>query len=118
MRVRLLALDVADWHLKLQSRRGRIAAALPLLKMRVLRVAALVAAANAFVATRANSSRRTPRHRREINSGTQVAPLAARRPVAVRGAPEDAADAKIDSFVKDNKVRVGVRMASRRRAPP
>ncbi|CAH0371172.1 unnamed protein product [Pelagomonas calceolata] len=49
--------------------------------MRVLRVAALVAAANAF-----------------------VAPLAARRPVAVRGAPEDAADAKIDSFVKDNKV--------------
>ena len=34
----------------------------------------------------------------------QVAPLAARRPVAVRGAPEDAADAKIDSFVKDNKV--------------
>ena len=37
-------------------------------------------------------------------NGTQVAPLAARRPVAVRGAPEDAADAKIDSFVKDNKV--------------
>ena len=33
-----------------------------------------------------------------------MAPLAARRPVAVRGAPEDAADAKIDSFVKDNKV--------------
>ena len=33
-----------------------------------------------------------------------MAPRAARRPVAVRGAPEDAADAKIDSFVKDNKV--------------
>ena len=33
-----------------------------------------------------------------------MAPLAARRPGAVRGAPEDAADAKIDSFVKDNKV--------------
>ena len=47
-----------------------------------------------------------------------MAPLAARRPVAVRGAPEDAADAKIDSFVKDNKVPVGVRTASRRRAPP
>ncbi len=73
--------------------------------MRVLRVAALVAAANAFVGRpRANSSRRTPRHRRDTNYGTQVAPLAARRPVAVRGAPEDAADAKIDSFVKDNKV--------------
>ena len=28
---------------------------------------------------------------------------------AMRGAPEDAADAKIDSFVKDNKARVGVR---------
>ena len=27
----------------------------------------------------------------------------------VRGAPEEAADAKIDSFVKDNKARVGVR---------
>ena len=44
-----------------------------------------------------------------MNYGTQVAPLAARRPVALHGAPEDAADAKIDSFVKDNKVRVGVR---------
>ena len=27
----------------------------------------------------------------------------------MRGAPEEAADAKIDSFVKDNKARVGVR---------
>ena len=27
----------------------------------------------------------------------------------MRGAPEEAADAKIDSFVKDNKVRAGVR---------
>ncbi len=45
----------------------------------------------------------TPSTRRD-DFGTQVAPLAARRPVAVRGAPEDAADAKIDSFVKDNKV--------------
>ena len=53
LRVRLLALDVADWHFKLQSRRGRVAAALPLLKMRVLRVACLVAAGNAFVAARA-----------------------------------------------------------------
>ena len=33
-----------------------------------------------------------------------MAPHVARRPAAVRGAPEDAADAKIDSFVKDNKV--------------
>ena len=55
--------------------------------MRVLRVAALVAAVQAF-----------------------VAPLAARQPRhAMRGAPEEAADAKIDSFVKDNKARVGVR---------
>ncbi len=53
-----------------------------------------------------------------MNYGTQVAPLAARRPVALMGAPEDAADAKIDSFVKDNKVPVGVRTASRRRALP
>ena len=53
-----------------------------------------------------------------MNYGTQVAPRAARQPIALRGAPEDAADAKIDSFVKDNKVRVGVRTASRRRAPP
>ena len=50
--------------------------------MRVLQVAALVAAVQAF-----------------------VAPLAARQPRhAMRGAPEEAADAKIDSFVKDNKV--------------
>ena len=52
-----------------------------------------------------------------------MAPLAARRPVAVRGAPEEAADAKIDSFVKDNKARIGVRgdarpPIGRRRAPP
>ena len=34
-----------------------------------------------------------------------VAPHVARQPRhAMRGAPEDAADAKIDSFVKDNKV--------------
>ena len=50
-----------------------------------------------------------------MNYGTQVAPLAARRPVALHGAPEDAADAKIDSFVKDNKVS---RRRPRRRAPP
>ena len=40
-----------------------------------------------------------------MNYGTQVAPHVARQPRhAMRGAPEDAADAKIDSFVKDNKV--------------
>ena len=55
--------------------------------MRVLQVAALVAAARAFVAPHVA---RQPRH-------------------AMRGAPEEAADAKIDSFVKDNKARIGVR---------
>ena len=64
--------------------------------MRVLQVAALVAAVQAFVAPHVA---RQPRH-------------------AMRGAPEEAADAKIDSFVKDNKVPVGVRTASRRRALP
>ena len=49
--------------------------------MQLLRVACLVAVAQAF-----------------------VAPHVARQPIALRGAPEDAADAKIDSFVKDNKV--------------
>ena len=45
-----------------------------------------------------------------MNYGTQVAPHVARQPRhAMRGAPEEAADAKIDSFVKDNKVRAGVR---------
>ena len=49
--------------------------------MQLLRVACVLSAAHAFVAPHA----RQPRH-------------------AMRGAPEDAADAKIDSFVKDNKV--------------
>ena len=71
--------------------------------MQLLRVACVLSAVQAFVGTRARIQA-PPRHRRDINYGTQVAPLAARRPVAVRGAPEDAADAKIDSFVKDNKV--------------
>ena len=84
--------------------------------MQLLRVACVLSAVQAFVDTRARITH--PRHRRDTNYGTQVAPLAARRPVAVRGAPEDAADAKIDSFVKDNKVPVGVRTASRRRALP
>ena len=54
-----------------------------------------------------------------MNYGTQVAPHVARQPRhAMRGAPEEAADAKIDSFVKDNKVPVGVRTASRRLALP
>ena len=56
------------------------------IKMQLLRVACVLSVAHAF-----------------------VAPHVARQPVALRGAPEDAADAKIDSFVKDNKVRVGVR---------
>ena len=63
------------------------------IKMQLLRVACVLSVAHAF-----------------------VAPHVARQPVALRGAPEDAADAKIDSFVKDNKVRAGVR--SRRRTPP
>ncbi len=54
--------------------------------MQLLRVACVLSAVQAFVAPHA----RQPRH-------------------AMRGAPEDAADAKIDSFVKDNKARVGVR---------
>ena len=49
--------------------------------MQLLRVACVLSAVHAFVAPHA----RQPRH-------------------AMRGAPEDAADAKIDSFVKDNKV--------------
>jgi monothiol glutaredoxin len=49
--------------------------------MQLLRVACVLSVAQAFVAPHA----RQPRH-------------------AMRGAPEDAADAKIDSFVKDNKV--------------
>jgi monothiol glutaredoxin len=49
--------------------------------MQLLRVACVLSAVQAFVAPHA----RQPRH-------------------AMRGAPEDAADAKIDSFVKDNKV--------------
>ena len=55
--------------------------------MQLLRVACVLSAAHAFVAPHVA---RQPRH-------------------AMRGAPEDAADAKIDSFVKDNKARVGVR---------
>ena len=54
--------------------------------MQLLRVACVLSAAHAFVAPHVA---RQPRH-------------------AMRGAPEDAADAKIDSFVKDNKVVVGV----------
>ena len=49
--------------------------------MQLLRVACVLSAVQAFVAPHA----RQPRH-------------------AMRGAPEEAADAKIDSFVKDNKV--------------
>ena len=49
--------------------------------MQLLRVACVLSAAHAF-----------------------VAPHVARPRHAMRGAPEDAADAKIDSFVKDNKV--------------
>ena len=64
--------------------------------MQLLRVACALSAVQAFVAPHVA---RQPRH-------------------AMRGAPEDAADAKIDSFVKDNKVPVGVRTASRRRALP
>ena len=64
--------------------------------MQLLRVACVLSAAQAFMAPHVA---RQPRH-------------------AMRGAPEDAADAKIDSFVKDNKVPVGVRTASRRRALP
>ena len=55
--------------------------------MQLLRVACVLSAAQAFVAPHIA---RQHRH-------------------AMRGAPEDAADAKIDSFVKDNKARVGVR---------
>ena len=55
--------------------------------MQLLRVACVLSAAHAFVAPHVA---RQPRH-------------------AMRGAPEEAADAKIDSFVKDNKARVGVR---------
>ena len=66
------------------------------IKMQLLRVACVLSAAHAFVAPHVA---RQPRH-------------------AMRGAPEEAADAKIDSFVKDNKVPVGVRTASRRRALP
>ena len=85
--------------------------------MQLLRVAYVLSAVQAFVDTRARITH--PRHRRDTNYGTQVAPLAARQPRhAMRGAPEEAADAKIDSFVKDNKVPVGVRTASRRRALP
>ena len=62
--------------------------------MQLLRVACALSAVQAFVAPHVA---RQPRH-------------------AMRGAPEEAADAKIDSFVKDNKVPVGVRTASRRRA--
>ena len=50
--------------------------------MQLLRVACVLSAVQAFVAPHVA---RQPRH-------------------AMRGAPEDAADAKIDSFVKDNKV--------------
>ena len=57
------------------------------IKMQLLRVACVLSAAQAFVAPHVA---RQPRH-------------------AMRGAPEEAADAKIDSFVKDNKARVGVR---------
>ena len=55
--------------------------------MQLLRVACVLSAVHAFVAPHVA---RQPRH-------------------AMCGAPEDAADAKIDSFVKDNKARVGVR---------
>ena len=55
--------------------------------MQLLRVACVISAVQAFVAPHVA---RQPRH-------------------AMRGAPEEAADAKIDSFVKDNKARVGVR---------
>ena len=51
-------------------------------KMQLLRVACVLSAVHAFVAPHVA---RQPRH-------------------AMRGAPEEAADAKIDSFVKDNKV--------------
>ena len=78
-------------------------------KMQLLRVACVLSAVQAFVGTRANHVASPSRHRRDMNYGTQVAPRAARQPIALRGAPEDAADAKIDSYVKDNKVRVGVR---------
>ena len=54
--------------------------------MQLLRVACVISAVQAFVAPHVA---RQPRH-------------------AMRGAPEEAADAKIDSFVKDNKARVGV----------
>ena len=77
--------------------------------MQLLRVACVLSAVQAFVGTRANHVASPSRHRRDMNYGTQVAPRAARQPIALRGAPEDAADAKIDSYVKDNKVRVGVR---------
>mmetsp|Transcript_9781 Transcript_9781/g.25985 ORF Transcript_9781/g.25985 Transcript_9781/m.25985 type:complete len:140 (+) Transcript_9781:140-559(+) len=50
--------------------------------MQLLRVACVLSAVHAFVAPHVA---RQPRH-------------------AMRGAPEEAADAKIDSFVKDNKV--------------
>ena len=57
------------------------------IKMQLLRVACVLSAVQAYVAPHVA---RQPRH-------------------AMRGAPEEAADAKIDSFVKDNKARVGVR---------
>ena len=78
--------------------------------MQLLRVACVLSAVQAFVGTRANHVASPSRHRRDMNYGTQVAPHVARQPRhAMRGAPEEAADAKIDSFVKDNKARVGVR---------
>ena len=58
--------------------------------MQLLRVACALSAVQAFVAPHVA---RQPRH-------------------AMRGAPEDAADAKIDSFVKDNKVRAAASEAT------
>ena len=93
-----------------------------MIKMQLLRVACVLSAVQAFVGTRARITPPcdiSPRREMSWSIGTQVAPHVARPPRhAMRGAPEEAADAKIDSFVKDNKVPVGVRTASRRRALP